>query len=163
MPMPARSAKAVRLASISGRDGKSDEPSMNSAWMPRSSGSRARGEFQSQRSKAREVRSAGAYGLVHDRRRWKNGQWRNIPPGPGSAEMTAWPIPKRDRKYDVWSAPGPEPTTTTGYSPGGNGRSPGAEPSATGGFAVIRSAPAVGVPEPTGGGLEHAVHDPGVL
>jgi hypothetical protein len=46
-------------------------------------------EFQSQRSNARLSRAAGAYGLVHDRRRWKNGQRRNIPPGPASAERTA--------------------------------------------------------------------------
>src|SRR4051794_8037687 len=64
--MPARSAKAVRFASISGRDGKSEEPSMNSAAMPRSSGSTASRLFQSQRSNARDWRSAGAYGLVQE-------------------------------------------------------------------------------------------------
>ena len=71
---------------------------MNSACRPRSSGSTAMREFQSQRSNARLWRSAGAYGFVHDSSRWKNGQRRNMPPGPGSAEITAWAIPARPRK-----------------------------------------------------------------
>ena len=32
-------------------------------------------------------RSIGAYGLVHDSSRWKNGQRRNMPPGSSSAEI----------------------------------------------------------------------------
>ncbi len=92
---------------------------MNSVEMPRSSGSRASRLFQSQRSNSRESRSAGAYGLVQDRRRWKNGHLRNIPPGPESPEITAWSMPSRPRKYEVCSAPGPDPTMTIGYSPGG--------------------------------------------
>jgi hypothetical protein len=125
---PARSAKASRLACISGRDGKSDVPSMNSVAMPRSSGSIARRLFQSQRSKSREARSAGAYGLVQESRRWKNGHFRNIPPAPESLEITACSMPSRLRKYEACRAPGPDPTMTIGYSPGGNGRSDGAAP-----------------------------------
>ena len=45
-------------------------------------------------------RSAGACGFVHDSRRWKNGQRRNIPPGAGSAEITAWSTPSRRSEYD---------------------------------------------------------------
>ena len=55
--------------------------------------------------------------------RWKNGQRRNMPPGDGSDEMTACWTPSRLSEYETWSAPGPEPITTTGYAPGGNGRS----------------------------------------
>ena len=80
----------------------------------------------------------GACGLVHDRRRWKNGQRRNIPPGDGSAEMTAWSTPSRRSEYDTWRAPGPLPTTTTGYSPGGNGPL----------SSAIGSRPAAGGPAP---------------
>src|SRR4029078_8378130 len=102
--------------------------------------------------------------------RWKNGHFRNIPPGASSAESTACPIPRCVRKYDTCRAPGPDPTTTTGYSPGGNGRSPpaapppGCEPVASaGGSAVIESAPRVRVPEATGHRLEHPVRTSRVL
>src|SRR2546422_320393 len=134
---PARAANASRLDCISGRDGKSDVPSMNSVAMPRSSGSSASRLFQSQRSNSRDARSAGAYGLVQDSSRWKNGQRRNMPPGPSSPEMTACSMPSRPRKYEAWSAPGPEPTMTIGYSPGGYGR---AEPAAGAGPAAALGA-----------------------
>ena len=112
--MAPRSAKAVRFASISGRDGKYEEPSMNSGWSARVLASSPRRLFQSNRSYAREPRGAGACGLVQDSRRWKNGQRRNIPPGPGSAEIVACPIPCRASEYDACRPPGPEPITTTG-------------------------------------------------
>ncbi len=60
--------------------------------------------------------------MVHDSNRWKNGQRRNIPPADGSDDTTAWSTPSWRSEYDTCSAPGPLPTTTTGYSPGGNGR-----------------------------------------
>jgi hypothetical protein len=56
-------------------------------------GSSARRLFQSKRSYARVPRSAGAYGFVQLSSRWKNGQRRNMPPGAGSEEMTAWSTP----------------------------------------------------------------------
>ena len=42
--------------------------------------------------------------MVQDRSRWKNGQRRNIPPGEGSAEITACSIPSRPRAYETWIA-----------------------------------------------------------
>ena len=32
--------------------------------------------------------------MVHDSRRWKKGKRRNMPPGTGSAEMTACSMPR---------------------------------------------------------------------
>ena len=61
----------------------------------RVAGSSPRRLFQSYRSYAREPRSTGACGFVHDSSRWKNGQRRNIPPGAGSAERTACGTPSR--------------------------------------------------------------------
>jgi len=62
---------------------------MSDGWSARFSGSSASRLFQSKRSYARVPRSTGAYGLVHDSSRWKNGQRRNMPPGEGSADSTA--------------------------------------------------------------------------
>ena len=42
------------------------------------------------------VASTGAYGFVHERRRWKKGHLRNIPPALSSAEMTACFTPRRE-------------------------------------------------------------------
>src|SRR5919107_3123927 len=121
---------------------------MSFGMRPRASGSSARRLFQSYRSYAGSDRVTGANGFVQDRSRWKNGQRRNIPPGASSAEMTAWPTPKRRRSYEIWSAPGPLPTTTTGYDPGGNGRSVS---SATGSHSAVgEPAPGASGTSPTG-------------
>src|SRR3990172_6827777 len=98
---------------------------MNSAWSERSSGSSATRLFQSKRWYSRAERTSGAYGLVHDSSRWKNGQRRNMPPADGSADSTACGTPWRRRPYDTWRPPGPLPMTMTGESPGGNGRGAG--------------------------------------
>jgi len=47
MAIPVRSANVARLRSISGRDGKYDDPSISSGISPRASGSSARRLFQS--------------------------------------------------------------------------------------------------------------------
>ncbi len=112
--MPALSAKATRLASISGRDGKYELPSINPGWRARAAGSSVSRLFQSYRSYALDPRGTGACGFVHDSSRWKNGQRRNIPPGDGSAEMTACSTPSARNDDETWSAPGPLPMTSAG-------------------------------------------------
>ena len=87
---------------------------MRSGMIARVSGSSPRRLFQSQRSKSRDGCGGGANGFVHDSRRWKNGQRRNMPPGASSAEITAWGTPSARSEYEVWSAPGPLPTTISG-------------------------------------------------
>src|SRR4029077_14970163 len=114
MRIPVSTANIRSDASISGRDGKYDEPSMNRGCIARWSSSFGIRLFQSHRSYARVPRATGAYGLVHDRRRWKNGQRRNMPPGSSSAEIVAWATPRWGTEYDTWRPPGPLPTTTTG-------------------------------------------------
>ena len=113
--MAARSANVARFASISGRDGKYEVPSIRSGWIARVSGSSPSRLFQSYRSYAREPRSTGACGLVHDSRRWKNGQRRNMPPGRGIGREDGV---RRRRgaaaSTTTWRPPGPLPMTTTG-------------------------------------------------
>ena len=93
---PVRSANVARFASISGRDGKYEVPSMSLGHERRGARARRRAGCSSRSARRRaSARSTGAYGLVHDSSRWKNGQRRNIPPGAGSAEMTACSTPRR--------------------------------------------------------------------
>ena len=47
MTTPARSVNSARLASISGRDGKYEEPSMSPGWRAREAGSSLSRLFQS--------------------------------------------------------------------------------------------------------------------
>src|SRR6185503_10454992 len=84
-----------------------------------------------------------------------------MPPGAGSALRVACAIPSWSSSWLNWIAPGPLPTTTTGYSPGGNGRS------STLPFAVARGMRLPGVlvgdAQAPSHGHEHAVHDGRVL
>ena len=80
------------------------------ARLASSSGSRL---FQSYRSYSVDPRLWSANGFVQLSIRWKIGHRRNMPPGEGSCEMTAWSMPSRRRLYVSCSAPGPLPTTTS--------------------------------------------------
>ncbi len=82
-------------------------------WPGSPASRRAASSSRSARRRACRART-GACGLVHDSRRWKNGQRRNMPPGDGSSDRTACSMPSRPSEYEICSAPAPEPMTTTG-------------------------------------------------
>ena len=93
-------------------------------------------------------RATGACGLVHDSSRWKNGQRRNIPPGDGSAEMTAWSTPRRAQRVRDLERAGSAADDDDRVVARREGR-------------VARSAPpSVRRAQPARLGLEHPVHDP---
>ena len=121
---------------------------MNSGWSARVLARRP-GGCSSRSARMRASRAAaGACGLVQDSRRWKNGQRRNMPPGPGSAEIVACPIPCPPQRIRRLQAAG---SASRSRPPGsrrvGTARPPSAPPS------VRRSQPACLR-------LEHAVHHP---
>ena len=92
----ARSANAASARSISSREGTSKVRSISSGTHAEQDGSSAIRLLWSYSSYSRVPGSLGASGFVQLIRRSKIGSRLNMPPGPSSADTTAWWTPSRE-------------------------------------------------------------------